>query len=245
MTIPSTVVSVHQQIASQLRANIRRGVYLPGDPLREGQLATQFGVSRSPVRQVLQELTREGLLHSRPNCGTVVADPPSPEVMRVLRECRTKLECIALRQCFFQLNEDDFDRCHQLISEMYTACEREDYATAYELDTQFHRVVVDKATPSGSTGVYSVIAGATAEHLTIAANRPFHEDFRELYAIHASLLAMYRLGDLEIACEALSQHILRGPFVEASCRCWRESGKSLEIAGIYDPLADDLRKEIG
>jgi DNA-binding GntR family transcriptional regulator len=74
MSRGSTVVSIHEQIASRIRADVREGVFSPGDSLREEYLATRFGVSRSPIRQVLQQLTYEGLLHSRPNCGTVVAE---------------------------------------------------------------------------------------------------------------------------------------------------------------------------
>ena len=214
---------------------------LPGEPLREEQLAARFGVSRSPIRHVLQQLTYEGLLHAKPNCGMVVAEPPIPEVMTVLRECRAKLECIALRQCFQELDEADFDRWHQILGAMYEACDRNDHATAYHQDILFHRVIVDKASPAGSMGVYSVIAGATVQFLRTGANRPFHADFRELYAMHAALLAMFRLGDVEIACEALSQHILRGPFVEASFRCWNKAGKPRGYEGIYDRLAESLR----
>jgi len=241
MNASTVVVTVHQQIAARIRADVRKGVYPPGVPLREEHLATQFGVSRSPIRQVLQQLTHEGLLHTRPNSGTVVAEPPSSEVMEALRECRAKLECIALRESFSNLDQADFGRWEQILEALYHACDREDHATAYFQDTLFHRVTVDKASPAGSMGVYSVIAGATTEYLKVDINRPFHADFRELYAMHAALLAIYRLGDVDLACEALSQHILRGPFVEAACRCWTEAGKPRTLNGIYDRLADTLR----
>jgi GntR family transcriptional regulator, rspAB operon transcriptional repressor len=241
MSPPAPVVSVHQQISARLRADVLIGIYAPGETLREEQLAARFGVSRSPIRQVLQQLTREGLLHAKPNCGTVVAEPPAPEVMMVLLECRAKLECIALRQCFAQLDDGDFERWREILNALHEACDRDDHAAAYHQDMLFHQVIMDKALPAGSMGVYSVIAGATAAFLKVEANRPFHADFRELYAMHASLLAMFRVGDVEIACEALSQHITRGPFVEASCRCWTEAGKPREYAGIYDQLAESLR----
>jgi len=240
MSPTNAVVSVHQQIASRLRADVCRGFYAPGDLLKEEQLAARFGVSRSPIRQVLQQLTHEGLLHTKPNSRTVVAEPPSAETMTILRECRARLECLALRKCFHQLNDADFQRWGEILNGIYEACDRGDFAAAYHQDTLFHRVLVDKAAPAGSMGVYTVIAGATTEFLAIDANRPFHADFGELYAMHAALFAMFRLGDVRIASEALSQHILRGPFVEASCRCWTEAGKPREYDGIYDQLAEKL-----
>lgn len=238
------VISVLDQIASRLRADVRKGVFVPGDALREEHLASRFGVSRSPIRQVLQQLTFEGLLHARPNCGTVVAEPPSREVAEVLYECRAKLECIALRQCFHLLDDADFKQWRDILEDMYECCDREDHSGAFHQDSLFHRVIIDKASPAGSLGVYFAIAGATSEYLTVDRNRPFHADFRELYGMHAALYAMFQLGDLEVACEALSQHILKQEFVAASCRCWTEAGKPREIDGVYDKLAQPLRRAV-
>lgn len=242
MQLSSSIVSVHQQIASRLRSDVRRGVYAPGDPLRETQLAAQFGVSRSPIRQVLQQLTFEGLLQAKPNCGTVVAQRPTAEVMQALRECRVNLEVIALQHCFQELDEDDFHRWRKILGELYLACDRSDHIVAYELDNQFHRLVIDKAEQTGAAGVYAVIAAATSEYMSVSENRPFHADFRELYAMHAALYAIYRMGDLELACEALRQHILFEPFVADCCRCWTEAGKPSEVDSVYDHLADSLRE---
>ncbi len=244
MSCSPAVISVHDQIASRLRSDVRRGVFAPGDPLREEHLAARFGVSRSPIRQVLQQLTFEGLLHSKPNCGMVVAEPPSRDVASVLYDCRAKLECLALRQCFHELNESDFQRWEAILDALYDACDRNDHSGAYHLDSLFHRVLIDKASPAGSLGVYSAIAGATSEFLALDENRPFHADFRELYGMHAALYAMFRLGDLEIACEALSQHIRKQAFVAASCRRWTEAGKPRVYEGIYDKLAQPLRRAV-
>jgi DNA-binding GntR family transcriptional regulator len=56
--------------------NIRRRIYTldypPGEPLREEELAKEFGVSRTPIRQVLQALEYEGLVTSKPGIGSVV-----------------------------------------------------------------------------------------------------------------------------------------------------------------------------
>jgi DNA-binding GntR family transcriptional regulator len=240
----STVVSIHEQIASRIRTDVRKGIFAPGDPLREEHLAARFGVSRSPIRQVLQQLTYEGLLHSRPNCGTVVAAPPSPEIALALYECRAKLECIALRQCFAELDDEDFAHWREILAAMYACCDREDHAGAFHQDALFHQLLIDKASPAGSLGVYSAIAGATSDYLRVDKNRPYHADFRELYGMHAALYAMYRLGDVEVACEALSQHILKQEFVAAACRCWTEAGKPLELEGVYDKLAQGLRRAI-
>lgn len=238
----TTLIPVPQRIATQLRAEVRQGVYPPGAPLREEHLATKFGVSRSPIRQVLQQLTHEGLLHSRPNCGTVVAAPPSVEVMEVLRDCRARLECLALRACFDQLEDRDWQRWETILGELYSACEANDPVAAYLCDMRFHQVLIDKAAPAGAMGVYSVIAGASIEFLSVNENRPNRTDLRELYAIHAALLAMFRMGDQDLAREALVQHITGGTFVSAAAETWVKAGKPMGVVAEYATLAEPLRR---
>jgi len=60
------------QAASCHRELIRRlqsGVIVPGDYLREQQVAQEFGISRTPVREALRKLETEGLLVSEPRMG--------------------------------------------------------------------------------------------------------------------------------------------------------------------------------
>jgi DNA-binding GntR family transcriptional regulator len=52
------------QVYRTLRANLRNGKILPGNPLQEVQLAAQLGVSRTPVREALTRLASEGLVSS-------------------------------------------------------------------------------------------------------------------------------------------------------------------------------------
>lgn len=235
------VISVHDQIASRLREDVRNGVLSPGDPLREEQLAARFGVSRSPIRQVLRQLTFEGLLHARPNCGMVVAPPPSTDVLEVIYACRARLESIALRQCFQQFESRDFARWNEILDALYECCRREDHAGADRQDWLFHQAIIDKASPAGSMGVYFAIAAATRDY-SIDRNRTCYEDFCELYAVHAALVAMFRLGDVDVACEALSQHILKGDFNAAACKRWYKAGKPRSTESVYDPLAQTLRE---
>lgn len=237
----STIVSVHDQIASRLRQEVRNGVLSPGDPLREEHLAARFGVSRSPIRQVLRQLTFEGLLHARPNCGMVVASPPAAEVLEALYQCRSRLECIALRQCFGQLQPADFEHWEAILARLAECCQRKDYAGADQQDGLFHRVIVDKAAPTGSMGVYFAIAAATRNY-SIDRNHTCYNDFRELHAIHAALLAMFRLGDVDVACEALAQHILKEDFNAAATKRWYQAGKPASADNVYHPLARMLRQ---
>lgn len=57
-------VALSGRVYETLRANIRNGKILPGQPLQEVPLSAQLGVSRTPVREALGRLANEGLVVS-------------------------------------------------------------------------------------------------------------------------------------------------------------------------------------
>ena len=60
---------LREQIYEQLRADILNCQIAPGAEIREGELALRFGVSKSPVRDALMHLQREGLVITLPRQG--------------------------------------------------------------------------------------------------------------------------------------------------------------------------------
>jgi DNA-binding GntR family transcriptional regulator len=62
-----------QTVYALLRAKIANHDYSPGERLRLDVLATQLDVSRTPVREALNQLAAEGLIEIRPRRGTYVA----------------------------------------------------------------------------------------------------------------------------------------------------------------------------
>lgn len=61
-----------EEIHGTIRDRICLLEYEPGSLLREAILATEFGVSRTPIREILQKLAQEGLVESRNGVGTLV-----------------------------------------------------------------------------------------------------------------------------------------------------------------------------
>ena len=69
MVIDASIRSVREQITDRLRDDILSGRLAEGERLQEAKLAERFGVSRGPIREVLAQLTHEGLVEAKPNCG--------------------------------------------------------------------------------------------------------------------------------------------------------------------------------
>jgi len=79
-----------QSIYQQLRERIALLDYAPGSLLSENQLAKEFGVSRTPIRQVVQRLEFDGLVTVVRGVGTVVA-PIDMLYLKQVYDLRLKL----------------------------------------------------------------------------------------------------------------------------------------------------------
>jgi DNA-binding GntR family transcriptional regulator len=88
-------------VAAQLRSALHQGRWPPGSPLRQEDLAAEFGVSRIPVREALNKLQAEGLIVVEPNRGAFVARL-SIDAVREIFDLRVLLECDALRHAIAQ-----------------------------------------------------------------------------------------------------------------------------------------------
>jgi DNA-binding GntR family transcriptional regulator len=70
-------------VADQLRSAIMYGSLPPGSQMGEAELATRLGVSRGPLREAMQRLVQEGLLHSEPHRGLFVTSLEAEDVQDI------------------------------------------------------------------------------------------------------------------------------------------------------------------
>src|SRR5680860_567410 len=91
-------------IARAIRAAILDGRLAPGESLRETQLAESLGTSRTPIREALIMLEREGLVQGAPNRGSTVRRFDQDE-LEDLYNIRAALEGHAARQAAERLDD--------------------------------------------------------------------------------------------------------------------------------------------
>lgn len=73
------------RLYSELRQRLMTGYYTPGVQLKEHDIASEFDVSRTPVRNALTQLVEERLLVAEPNRGVFVAEWTAQDVGEVFR----------------------------------------------------------------------------------------------------------------------------------------------------------------
>jgi len=116
---------------------------VPGTPLVEGQIASQLGISKTPVREALARLAGEGLVLTEAGRGSVVAGI-SEQTIRELYQLRIILESASLREVALDLTSADLDDLIALARTAEDARERNDQRAFIEANELFHLSLIRK-----------------------------------------------------------------------------------------------------
>src|SRR5579884_1147798 len=116
---------------------ILAGRIAQGDVVAEGPLAQQLGMSKTPVRQALQALRREGLLEVGPRRQLIVRGI-TEEHRREVHDVREALESLVVRRACSQMALEDIDYLRLLLIRQKRAVDARDEEAFIELDEEFH-----------------------------------------------------------------------------------------------------------
>jgi GntR family transcriptional repressor for pyruvate dehydrogenase complex len=150
---------LYEQIVQQVEESIRKGVMKPGDQLPpERELAQQFGVSRTAVREAVKALREKGHVEAHPGRGTFITDGTShvirqsldrmirigqPEGSGYLAEVREILEPEIASLAATRAREQDLAAMREPIEVMDQA--RSDSDAFIEADLDFHLALAEAA----------------------------------------------------------------------------------------------------
>jgi DNA-binding GntR family transcriptional regulator len=110
-------------LAERIRERIMTGEIPIGAQLRQAALASEFGVSRTPVREALRQLQTGGLITVVPNRGAVVR-VPSPWEVRSAHEVRAELEGLAAERAATRITEPQLQILRRANETMRRAAEK-------------------------------------------------------------------------------------------------------------------------
>lgn len=154
-----------QTLHSQLRTEIISLKRRPGEPINEKEIASEHGVSRTPVREALLRLTSEKLVEIIPKSGTIVSRIP----VAVLPEAivaRTALELVTVRAAAERAERSGIASLRTILEmnrEKQQAGDKEGFHTT---DEALHQMIVQIA---GYPAIWSFI-----EHIKIQLDRYRH-----------------------------------------------------------------------
>ncbi len=129
--------SLTDRIYQLLRESIIRHELTSGARLIEQEIASNLGVSRTPIRGAITRLAAEGLVDVVPRRGVFVATLSSKDI-KDLYELREVLEVLAVRLAIPLLNDEDISGLKEQVEEFKAALHNREYLSCFELDRKLH-----------------------------------------------------------------------------------------------------------
>jgi len=129
-----------EQLARALRERILRGAISPGTPLREPQIVTSAGVSRSTAREALRLLAFEGLVEQSLHRGATVRRLSTADIADIYR-VRRHVETAAA-QVAGAITADQRRELTGALEELERAAAAREWVPLVEADLAFHRTLV-------------------------------------------------------------------------------------------------------
>jgi DNA-binding GntR family transcriptional regulator len=139
---PTSPKQCREWIVDRLREQILSGAVTPGEWLRQERLAQQYGVSQTPVREALKQLSSEGLLEHVPYRGIRVVQFTLTDVSD-LYECRMFIEGMAARHAASRITEAQVAELREVFERMKARLGPRYIAEYRELNRRFHTIVFD------------------------------------------------------------------------------------------------------
>jgi DNA-binding GntR family transcriptional regulator len=127
-------------VAKKIREAILDEVFKPGDHLTEAELVEKFEVSRSPIREALLALEKEGTVIISPFRGAIVK-PVSREEAMDIAELRLALISLAVKPAHRHLAPADFDQAHELARRATHASSAKEH---FEYNRRFWTIIFGK-----------------------------------------------------------------------------------------------------
>lgn len=196
----STSALIYQVLWNDI-VSLRR---YPGDPILEKEIAAQFGVSRTPVREAILRLSNEKLIEILPQSGTFVARialDTLPEAIVV----RKALEDVTVRAAAVKASRTQIATLRANLELQKVQAAEADYEGFRRTDDTFHTLIAEAA---GYPGIWEIIKSVKIKvdrycHLSL----PKPGRIARLIKEHTAIFNAIRDHDPDRAAEAIHIHL--------------------------------------
>ncbi|MDO5642392.1 MAG: GntR family transcriptional regulator [Paracoccus sp. (in: a-proteobacteria)] len=200
-------MSVYEKVHLVLRRRLMSGFYDPGTQLKEEVLATEMGVSRTPVRKAIQSLTAEGLLESAENRGARVTQWGRKDVEDIFK-LRTMLEGLAAAMAAEHITAEQLSQIESCNAGMEKAAteKKPGYLERIQkLNYSFHYGILEAC---GSPHLRKFGASLLDYPLIIGGFYIYsHDEMMASIRQHAEILAALRARNAQWATAAVTCHL--------------------------------------
>ena len=143
-TVPARAQTLTEQAYQAIEEQIATLRLKPGDVLSEQMLSAAFKIGRTPVREALQRLAREGLVTILPRKGILVSDI-NPRNQLLVLEVRREIERLLSRAGAERATSEQREQMHEIARGMERAARTNDDIAFMRLDREFNGLMIEAA----------------------------------------------------------------------------------------------------
>ena len=191
-------------VYEELKREILVGEIAPGTRMMEIELADEMGVSRTPVREAIRKLEKEGLVTIEPRKGAYASDVSIKDMVDVL-EVREDLEAMAAAMAAQKVNEDEKKALREATLEYKEAVESERTEDIIRCDEKFHQLIVNCSGNKTLVQLFSQV-----QELALRFRYLYYDDFSRYERMpmeHREIEEAILSGDYEKARVAAGEHV--------------------------------------
>jgi DNA-binding GntR family transcriptional regulator len=179
----------------------------PGDVLSEQMLSATFNIGRTPIREALQRLAREGLITILPRKGILVSDI-NPRNQLLVLEVRREIERLLSRAGAERANQQQRDQFTEIARGMDRAAKSNDDIVFMRLDRELNRLMIEAAHNDYAARSMKLLQGLSRRfwymHYRDAADLPL---CARLHANQARAIAQGNEEAAARACDKLMDYV--------------------------------------
>lgn len=194
-----------QRLKEDLEDAIVNGRLRPGERLDADHLGERYAVSRTPIREAIQQLASSGLVNVVPKRGTFVAELGITQLIEMF-EVMAELEGMAGRLAARRITEEQTNHLRTALQACRTAAKEGDSDRYYYENEKFHYLIYEASQNTFLTDEARRLHGRLKPYrrLQLRVRNRVNRSLEEHCKIVDAILA----GDEDCAEEALQAHIL-------------------------------------
>lgn len=186
--------------------DVTNGVYKPNDILTENRLMELFGVSKSPVREALIELCKDGILKNIPRMGYQVIPVTLKEIIDIL-EFRVDIEVTGLKKGFSQMTEEDIEALTEMVVRGVGDCEKI-VSKNWSKNNEFHAYLYSLNGNVYGYQILTQIIKQSSRYISQYFQTAWKKERESDGMNHVAIVEALRRHDIDQACKTLEKDIL-------------------------------------
>ncbi len=195
---------LRELVYEELRNLILSGEIKPGTRMMEIELADSMGVSRTPIREAIRKLEKEGLVTIEPRKGAYVSTISMNDIVNIL-QIRGTLEGLAATLAATRIKEIELMKLKEASQAFDRAVEEGNTKEMISNDTLFHHIIVEA---SGNDLLIKMVTDL--QEIVLRFRYLYYKDFKRAEKMppeHANILRAIETGSGETARSAAEFHI--------------------------------------